>query len=500
MSMTTHEEIERKYEVDEHTSVPRLDGIATVELRGEVELHAEYFDTPGGDLASRRIVLRRRSGGDDEGWHIKLPAPHGRTELHWPLTDGHAPDSVLEPIRSLVRDQEVRVVARIHTRRTLLHLLGPDGAELLEFADDVVSASDVNTGILRIWREWETELLGGAPESPEERSALLDAVEQLVLAAGATPASSASKLASALGRTSLSEDRVAPSLDRSSTAGEVLAVAIEALVEELKQLDPKVRVDQADSVHQMRTRIRRLRSLFASYREVFDRAVSGHIRDELKQLGTVLGQARDAEVMRDRSRAIAADHDGIPAEVGDHLADAWGGDYGQAHSRVLAELSGERYFRLLDSLDEFVRRPALANGAFESAGELIPIALARDLKRVVRRARRADAASTGQELIPLLHETRKAAKRLRYAAEAVTEGDAGVFGKRVRRMAFAAEAVHDLLGEHRDSVRMQQHLRATPSTGDYAFQFGVLHEVERHGAALCLAEYPAALAALRRFR
>jgi CHAD domain-containing protein len=95
---------------------------------------------------------------------------------------------------------------------------------------------------------------------------------------------------------------------------------------------------------------------------------------------------------------------------------------------------------------------------------------------------------------------RKAAKRLRYAAEAVSQGGSAVFGKRTRRLAAAAEAVHDLLGEHRDSMLMQQHLRQTAGSGAHAFDYGVLHEVERHGAALCLADYPAALAGLKRLR
>jgi CHAD domain-containing protein len=119
---------------------------------------------------------------------------------------------------------------------------------------------------------------------------------------------------------------------------------------------------------------------------------------------------------------------------------------------------------------------------------------------VLKRAKAARRADSEDDATALLHEVRKAAKRLRYAAEAVSQGDAAVFGKRVRKLAAAAEAVHDLLGEHRDSVLMQRHLRETTGTGSHAFDHGVLHEVERHGAALCLADYPAALDELRSFR
>ena len=65
---------------------------------------------------------------------------------------------------------------------------------------------------------------------------------------------------------------------------------------------------------------------------------------------------------------------------------------------------------------------------------------------------------------------------------------------------MVAEGVHDLLGEHRDSMLMQEHLRTAASGSDHAFEYGVLHEVEGHSAALCLADYPGALRRLKKFR
>ena len=289
-------------------------------------------------------------------------------------------------------------------------------------------------------------------------------------------------------------------LDRTSPAPEVLLVAAATLVDELKLIDPRVRANEPDSVHRMRTTIRRLRSLFASYRTVFDAVVTDPIRDELKQLGAILGEARDAEVMRDRLKMLIADHEQVPRSVEAQLVEELDRRHSDARERVVAELSGERYRRLLDSLDGFVERPALADSAFAKAGKAVIPALAKGLSRVFRRAKAARAANTEEERNSLLHETRKAAKRLRYAAEAVSQGSAKIFGKRVRRLARAAEEVHDLLGEYRDSALMQKHLRELAQSGDLAFYCGVLHEVERHSAARCLADYPAALAKLKRFR
>jgi CHAD domain-containing protein len=505
MTMTTQTEIERKYDVDDKAVLPDLTdtvGVAKVETAGEAQLEAEYFDTAEGDLAAHRIVLRRRRGGADEGWHIKLPATEGRTELHWPLTDGDAPPrEVVEQVLSRIRGRELVTVARLRTHRTLTHLIADDGAVVLEVADDTVSATDVTTGVLRLWREWEIELQGGAPDSERQRTALLDAVGARLVEAGATPSASKSKLAAALGRTDLDGGSVErPSLDRTSPAAAVLLAAVSALVEDLARIDPLVRADEPDAVHQLRTRIRRLRSLFASYRAVFDRGVTDSLRDRLQEIGSALGDARDAEVLRDRADTLLDDYDRLSPDLGDRLHGWWAERYSAAHAQAVAALSSDRWLGLLDDLDTFVARPALAEAAMEPAADVIPPALAHDLRRVLKRAKAAHVADSSDDEVRLLHEVRKAAKRLRYAAEAVSQADAAVFGKRTRKLAAAAEAVHDLLGEHRDSVLMQQYLRQHPGSGKAAFDYGVLHEKERHGAALCLADYPAALRELRTFR
>jgi len=518
--MTTQTEIERKYDVDETAVLPDLTGVAgvaRVESAGEVDLEAEYFDTERGDLAAHRIVLRRRRGGADEGWHIKLPAEEGRTELHWPLDDEDTPPvELVDRVRSRVRGRELVVIARLRTRRALSRLVSEGGDGLVEIADDTVSATDTASGVLRLWREWETELLEGAPGTESERTALLDLVGDALLAAGATPSASRSKLATALGRTDLAaadsrntdskstdESGAAPknaALDRSSPAVAVLLVPLSALVDDLARIDPLVRADAPDAVHQLRTRIRRIRSLFATYGTVFDRETTDPLRARLQAVGASLGEARDAEVMRDRAHTLLDGFEPRFPGVEERLRGGWSDSYAAAHERAVTELSGEGWLSLLDDLDVFVARPALASAALHPADEVVPPALDADLRRVLKRATSARRAGTDHETIERLHEVRKAAKRLRYAAEAVSQGGSAAFGKRTRRLAAAAEAVHDLLGEHRDSMLMQQHLRQTAGSGAHAFDYGVLHEVERHGAALCLADYPAALAGLKRLR
>ena len=207
MAVTSQLESERKYDVDEWTEPPpELSRVGKVEREEPVMLRATYFDTPDGALAAARMTLRRRTGGKDEGWHLKTPeGADGRREHHAPLGDPattQPPAELLEPVRSLVGEASFIEIARLHTERIVLKLVR-DGREIAEVADDLVSATDVHTGVLRVWREWECELLEGAPEEDEERAGLLDRIEGLLLSAGARPATSVSKLARATGRSRL---------------------------------------------------------------------------------------------------------------------------------------------------------------------------------------------------------------------------------------------------------------------------------------------------------
>ena len=149
-----------------------LSSVARVERLPSQQLDAVYFDTPDHDLAAHHVTLRRRTGGPDAGWHLKLPAgPDARTEVRTPL-DGDAaadadnvPDELRDVVLAIVRDQPLAPVARITTNRTVQMLYRPDGAALAEFCDDQVTAWAAqvdgeadDAGVEQRWREWELEL------------------------------------------------------------------------------------------------------------------------------------------------------------------------------------------------------------------------------------------------------------------------------------------------------------------------------------------------------
>src|ERR1700722_14826589 len=153
-STSRYLEVERKFDVDESTQLPSFDGIAEV---GRVEhaetqsLDAVYFDTPSRDLALNRVTLRRRTGGTDAGWHLKLPAgPDTRTEIRAPFETANGrgdrrqegvPSELLDVVLAIVRDHPLVPVARITTTREVHLLHSADGAVQAEFCDDQVTAS-----------------------------------------------------------------------------------------------------------------------------------------------------------------------------------------------------------------------------------------------------------------------------------------------------------------------------------------------------------------------
>ena len=82
-------ETERKYDVDAGFVLPDLagsGGAVSMAPPDVQQLAATYYDTDDLRLIGAHITLRRRTGGDDAGWHIKLPVGGDtRREVHFPL-------------------------------------------------------------------------------------------------------------------------------------------------------------------------------------------------------------------------------------------------------------------------------------------------------------------------------------------------------------------------------------------------------------------------------
>ena len=278
---------------------------------------------------------------------------------------------------------------------------------------------------------------------------------------------------------------------RHSPAGEVVLAYLDAQAARLGVLDLAVRRDKPDAVHQMRVTVRRLRSTLQSFTPIVSKAETEHLRAELKWLGGVLGAARDNEVLTDY---LHAGLKAMPTELVLGPAQARVTKYFaptdvSTRSAVLDALDSKRYRELRAELSRLLDSPPLTPGAAEPAGKALPPAVGQAYRRTRRRMRRADHTPAGQAHDAALHETRKAAKRARYAAEATRPALGKKDGKEARRFASRMKQVQSALGAHQDAViaRMaardigvQAHL-----AGENAFSFGLLHERAHRQAIAC---------------
>lgn len=504
--IATHIEVERTYELAPGVALPELTGVAgVVEARAlaDERLDATYYDTADLTLARARTTLRRRSGGRDAGWHLKLPVGGDtREEVQLPPRGrGTAvPKELSALVRARVRRDRLEPVVRLRTSRQVLQLLDADARVLAEVADDAVTGDVLGDPLQTVvWREVEIELVDGD-------DALLDAVGERLEAAGAVRAARPSKLARTLGgRLPAVQPRAEP---ERPDAGRVLLQHLQEQVDELVARDPAVRRDLPDSVHKMRVATRRLRSALKTFRPLLDREATDRLRDELAHLAGVLGEARDAEVLRDRLRAAV---DALPPEqvlgpVAKRIDDTLGSRYRTGHEHVVAELDGARHLALLDDLDRLLTEPPLTELAARPARSELKRLVRRTWKRLADTVAAADAAATPEQREELLHDVRKTAKQVRYAGEAV----APVLGADAKRLARHATAVQEVLGEHQDSVVTREGLRelgvVAHLAGENGFTFGLLHGLEaahasvaedRFAAAWKQASRPAALRWLR---
>ncbi|OBA97904.1 CHAD domain-containing protein [Mycobacteriaceae bacterium 1482268.1] len=458
-----HTEAERKFDVVESTVSPSFEGLSAVARAERAPVHhleAVYYDTPDHDLAAHHVTLRRRTGGTDAGWHLKLPAgPDTRTEVRAPLGEGEdetVPDDLKDVVLAIVRDRPLGPVAKISTYRTLTVLYDAEGSAIAEFSDDQVTAS-AGDGDQQQWREWELELVEGAA-TPDD---LLERLANRLQDAGAVPAGHGSKLARVLASTDDEEPQ--PPADP-------IHRAVAEQIDELIEWDRAVRADVYDSVHQMRVTTRKIRSLLQSSEEAFGISDDAWVLDELRQLAAVLGVARDAEVLAERYEKAL---DELPEElvrgpIRKRLVDGAKRRYASGLRRSHIAMRSQRYFRLLDALEGLVAaEPAATADGDDPKTATIESAY----KRVRKAAKRAaDAAESDRD--EALHRIRKGAKRLRYTA-AATGAD---------KVSDRAKSIQSLLGDHQDSVVSRTHLshqaEAARSAGEDTFTYGLLYARE----------------------
>ncbi|ELP68856.1 CHAD domain-containing protein [Streptomyces turgidiscabies] len=477
----TKREIERKYESDD-SGLPDLTGVAGVADvldKGTAELDATYYDTSDLRLAAASITLRRRTGGSDAGWHLKLPvAPGVRDEIQVPLSDT-VPDELAGLVRARVREGQLVPVVRLRSTRDLRDLVDSDGRRLAEVGVDTVRAERLFGGEgTAQWTEIEVELADG------EDQRVLDKVEKRLRKAGVRPSKSASKLARALAETKGGHPRPKDEPAEPVTVGDHVLAYVRAQRDAVLDLDPAVRQDAEEAVHDMRVATRRLRSTFKSFPKILDRKVTDPIGDELKWLAGELGVGRDQEVLAERL-GEALDELAptlLHGPVRDRLGTWARAEHGGARRRLLGVLDSPRYLTLLDTLDAVVADPPVLKAAAKKPDKGLAKAVRKDFAKVSALVEEAMEQPPGTDRDLGLHEARKKAKRTRYAAEAATPA----LGGPAKALTKSMKSLQSLLGDHQDSVMVRTTLRelsaVAHAAGENTFTYGLLYGREERRA------------------
>lgn len=476
---STHREVERKVRVD--NSFPDLTSLSLPGLeldhREPFKMVAVYYDTEELTLIRWGITCRRREGGSDQGWHLKLPVSESvdgaRDEIRLPLeaSDTAVPSVLTNLLTALLRGRTLVPAATVTTVRTPIVVL-LEGVEVAEIVDDQVTVQS-NAGEAHSFREIEIEAL-------TDDTDIIDDIAEVLIAQGGT-ASSLSKAASALGpEISRPADVEAPVWPRrKAAAGDAIKAILTHHLLDLLASDVAWRRGDPEGVHDIRVAARRLRSNLKTFRELLDTSWVASIRAELRWLANELGARRDTEVIEQHLVETAAELDeathsnvlrAIDRHVTSLLADA---------DLVVAEaLSSTRYIVLLEQLVVGVRELPLRADAALPTKTLLPYLVADDAHKLLDRA---DSLVRGGD-IEDWHAARIQAKTVRYATESLEPILGSVYGV----IAEHCEDVTEILGEHHDCVVALEFLPQVPSEDhDEAFALGRLYEWELDRIAKC---------------
>ena len=128
--MRTYVEREEKFDVDQDWSMPELaslvpDGGSLV--RGVRDLDSTYFDTVDAGLRVFGVTLRRRIGGSETGWQLKVPHGTSRTELQSESRSKSVPKALAQAAKGLLAGDSVAAVATVVTTRKTYSILDRDG-------------------------------------------------------------------------------------------------------------------------------------------------------------------------------------------------------------------------------------------------------------------------------------------------------------------------------------------------------------------------------------
>jgi CHAD domain-containing protein len=213
----------------------------------------------------------------------------------------------------------------------------------------------------------------------------------------------------------------------------------------IERLNGDTDEDLGTAVHETRKSLKRLRATVRLARDELGDEVYRRDNVAFRDAGGRLGGARDSQVLLETLDALTDRYpDEAPSERFGRFKRTLVGQHGAAQRRLqegaaVAEVLGE------------LRRARARVGDWRLEREGLD-ALAPGFKRIYRRGRRAYRTARREPSTENLHELRKRAKYLWYAAQIVRASAP----KKMKRVARRAHELSDLIGEDHDLALLAQ--------------------------------------------
>jgi CHAD domain-containing protein len=458
--MRAANEHERKLDAPAGYQLPPLGG-EPLEARVFTSV---YYDVPGCALAAVGITLRRRTERGRSVWQLKLPSEGSRLELESEGGPRNPPQDLVDLLHAHLRHGPLGRVAELRTRRRG-ELVARNGATAEVTVDEVtvLAARRVRERFVEV----ELELRDGNPTH-------LDVIADELLDSGAEPGPGVPKVFRAL-------DLDLTGGSPPDTSFEQLRSRLQEQLREIERHDPGTRLGRdPESLHDMRVGVRRLRALLRVGRKLVADDTD-ELDARLKELGGVLGEVRDLDVLIERLEDEAADLGEEDAERARPLLAVLRRERSRNRRRLLAFMRSDGYLALLDDTTLTIEELE-PSGCGASLGDLAD--------KAFKKTRKAVRELPDEPADDELHAVRKKGKRARYAAELAGREK---FVKRAKKL-------QDVLGEHQDAVVAAKRLRelAAEAEPEQALAAGRLVERETGNRRRAREDWPEAWKKLRK--
>jgi inorganic triphosphatase YgiF len=451
----------------------RQPGARSGSTRPEEREHVDrYFDTADFTLWQHGFALRVRSAGTHHVQTLKgggsaLAGLHRRVELEAEVASD-VPDHALfaRQLREALPALAKQLHGQLHDNALALEPVFVNRVKraswMLELADGVKVECALDTGELQRGdhavpvRELELEMKEGDPARLYElarqvHEALPVRIENI------SKAERGYALAGAVAPRAVKAAAVA--LNRKASMGEALAGILRNCLEQMQANEQGVLAGEAESLHQMRVGLRRLRAAMAMVRDAV--TLPAPLSADIDWLAGELGDARNWDVFLGAllpGLPLPEEHKPAMARV-----EAAAREEAERHrARVRSAVGGPRYTGLMLGLGAWIAGQGWKQGGQQSGQQIRPPADALGQKvgkaaprlvqhaaaRVRKRARQADLARPEG-----LHKVRIAAKKERYAREFFETLHHGKkAGKKQARRHDLLTGMQDELGLLNDSV------------------------------------------------